>query len=91
MIFQILIVGHETLAEQEIREAFVVDCLVDALSAHFGLVNQERNLLSRIDPATADTMAATGAAAPLIAHVIYGLKTGGVENGLVNLINHMPA
>jgi sugar transferase (PEP-CTERM/EpsH1 system associated) len=28
---------------------------------------------------------------PLIAHVIYGLKTGGVENGLVNLINHMPA
>src|SRR5947199_9523190 len=29
--------------------------------------------------------------APLIAHVIYGLKTGGVENGLVNLINHMPA
>src|SRR6266478_6770190 len=28
---------------------------------------------------------------PLIAHVIYGLKIGGVENGLVNLINHMPA
>jgi sugar transferase (PEP-CTERM/EpsH1 system associated) len=28
---------------------------------------------------------------PLIGHVIYGLKTGGVENGLVNLINHMPA
>lgn len=30
-------------------------------------------------------------ARPLIAHVIYGLKTGGLENGLVNLINHMPA
>jgi len=28
--------------------------------------------------------------APLIAHVIYGLRTGGLENGLVNLINHMP-
>src|SRR5439155_9019114 len=28
---------------------------------------------------------------PLIAHVIYGLKTGGLENGLVNLINHMSA
>src|SRR5712692_3777380 len=28
---------------------------------------------------------------PLIAHVIFGLKTGGLENGLVNLINHMPA
>jgi sugar transferase (PEP-CTERM/EpsH1 system associated) len=28
---------------------------------------------------------------PLIAHVVYALKTGGLENGLVNLINHMPA
>lgn len=27
---------------------------------------------------------------PLIAHVIYRLDTGGLENGLVNLINHMP-
>ena len=29
-------------------------------------------------------------ARPLIAHVIYGLKTGGLENGLVNLINGLP-
>lgn len=29
-------------------------------------------------------------ARPLIAHVIYNLSTGGMENGLVNLINHMP-
>lgn len=28
--------------------------------------------------------------APLIAHVIYRLDVGGLENGLVNLINHMP-
>lgn len=28
---------------------------------------------------------------PLIAHVIYRLDVGGMENGLVNLINHMPA
>ncbi|MCK5664083.1 MAG: TIGR03088 family PEP-CTERM/XrtA system glycosyltransferase [Thiotrichaceae bacterium] len=28
--------------------------------------------------------------APLIAHVIYRLDTGGLENGLVNLINNMP-
>jgi len=28
---------------------------------------------------------------PLIAHVIYRLAIGGLENGLVNLINHMPA
>jgi sugar transferase (PEP-CTERM/EpsH1 system associated) len=28
--------------------------------------------------------------APLIAHVIYRLHIGGLENGLVNLINHMP-
>ena len=26
-----------------------------------------------------------------IAHVIYALKTGGLENGLINLINRMPA
>lgn len=28
---------------------------------------------------------------PLIVHVIYRLDIGGLENGLVNLINHMPA
>lgn len=28
---------------------------------------------------------------PLIAHVIFRLTIGGLENGLVNLINHMPA
>ena len=28
---------------------------------------------------------------PLIAHIIYRLDTGGLENGVVNLINHMPA
>jgi len=29
--------------------------------------------------------------APLVVHVIYRLSTGGMENGLVNLINQMPA
>lgn len=43
----------------------------------------------RAEPELAGAMAVT-AHAPLIAHVIYGLKTGGVENGLVNLINRMP-
>jgi sugar transferase (PEP-CTERM/EpsH1 system associated) len=28
---------------------------------------------------------------PLVAHVIYRLDVGGLENGLVNLINHIPA
>ncbi|WP_297472738.1 TIGR03088 family PEP-CTERM/XrtA system glycosyltransferase [Ferrovum sp.] len=28
---------------------------------------------------------------PLIAHIIYRLDVGGLENGLVNLINHLPA
>lgn len=28
---------------------------------------------------------------PLIAHVVYRFDTGGLENGVVNLINHMPA
>lgn len=27
---------------------------------------------------------------PLVVHVIFALGTGGMENGLVNLINHMP-
>lgn len=31
------------------------------------------------------------AAVPLVAHIIYRLDIGGMENGLVNLINHMPA
>jgi sugar transferase (PEP-CTERM/EpsH1 system associated) len=30
-------------------------------------------------------------ASPLIAHVIYRFDVGGLENGLVNLLNHMPA
>lgn len=40
-----------------------------------------------------DSVAVTGktGGAPLIAHVIYRLDVGGLENGLVNLINHMPA
>lgn len=29
-------------------------------------------------------------ARPLVAHVVYRFDTGGLENGLVNLINHMP-
>ena len=27
---------------------------------------------------------------PLVAHVVYRFDTGGLENGVVNLINHMP-
>jgi len=34
--------------------------------------------------------AARATEAPLIVHVIYRLQVGGLENGLVNLINHMP-
>ena len=28
---------------------------------------------------------------PLVAHIIYALSTGGLENGLVNIINRSPA
>lgn len=40
-----------------------------------------------------DSAAVQGGAggAPLIAHIIYRLDTGGLENGVVNLINAMPA
>jgi len=27
---------------------------------------------------------------PLVLHVMYRFDTGGLENGIVNLINHMP-
>ena len=27
---------------------------------------------------------------PLVLHVVHRFDTGGLENGLVNLINHMP-
>ena len=30
------------------------------------------------------------AAPPLVMHVVYRFDTGGLENGVVNLINHMP-
>lgn len=35
-------------------------------------------------------MAAVGLEPPLVVHVIYRLSIGGLENGLVNLINRMP-
>ena len=41
-----------------------------------------------LDFDTGDTEAAS--AAPLIVHVIHQLDVGGLENGLVNLINHLP-
>lgn len=42
------------------------------------------------DPAPAQIGASSGAA-PLVAHVIHQLRVGGLENGLVNIINTMPA
>ncbi|MBL8305723.1 MAG: sugar transferase, partial [Rubrivivax sp.] len=28
---------------------------------------------------------------PLVLHIVHRFDTGGLENGLANLINHMPA
>ncbi len=36
-------------------------------------------------------MQASSSAPPLVMHVVYRFDTGGLENGVVNLINHMPA
>ena len=36
-------------------------------------------------------MRPTGGGRPLVLHVVYRFDTGGLENGVVNLINHMPA
>lgn len=44
-----------------------------------------------MQPITADALAHEQALhAPLVAHVIFSLGVGGLENGLVNLINHIP-
>lgn len=50
----------------------------------------------RVDLAGRDAdQAKTGlnlrAAPPLVVHLVYRFDTGGLENGVVNLINHMPA
>lgn len=42
-----------------------------------------------LSPPRADTRSAEPA--PLVAHIIHQFSIGGLENGLVNLINHMPA
>ena len=43
-------------------------------------------------PAEPDELGAGGRAdpRPLVAHVVYRFSVGGLENGVVNLINHMP-
>ncbi len=35
-------------------------------------------------------MSGSGDTRPLVAHVMYRFDVGGLENGVVNLINHMP-
>ncbi len=39
---------------------------------------------------TATTAVPLNTCRPLVAHVVYRFDTGGLENGIVNLINHMP-
>ena len=36
-------------------------------------------------------MPASSSAAPLVAHVVFRFDYGGLENGIVNLVNRMPA
>ena len=40
---------------------------------------------------SAEPDAAVHAPVPLVVHLVYRFDTGGLENGVVNLINHMPA
>jgi sugar transferase (PEP-CTERM/EpsH1 system associated) len=44
----------------------------------------------RIESMPADKARSDASVAPLIAHVVYRFDIGGLENGLVNLINHIP-
>jgi sugar transferase (PEP-CTERM/EpsH1 system associated) len=45
--------------------------------------------MSRHDPIAGFPVARSTGSPPLVAHVIHALRVGGLENGLVNLINHM--
>ena len=49
------------------------------------------NAVSETRQANAQASALNSRDAPLVAHIIYRLDVGGMENGLINLINHMPA
>ncbi|MBI3756926.1 MAG: TIGR03088 family PEP-CTERM/XrtA system glycosyltransferase [Deltaproteobacteria bacterium] len=42
-------------------------------------------------PAFLTTVSRSDAETPLVVHLVYRFAIGGLENGLVNLINHMPA
>ena len=42
------------------------------------------------DARSGKAAAAPAAEPPLVCHVVYRFDTGGLENGVVNLINHMP-
>src|SRR5262245_23430974 len=42
-------------------------------------------------PGGPEEVGSAAAKPPLVAHVIYRLDVGGLENGLVNLLNRMPA
>ena len=44
-----------------------------------------------MSPSGRPTAARSDAARPLVAHLVFRFDTGGLENGVVNLINHMPA
>ncbi len=47
--------------------------------------------MSSVSPALERTDLAREDSRPLVLHVVYRFDTGGLENGVVNLINHMPA
>jgi hypothetical protein len=51
----------------------------------------ERTVVTpNLNPTSAG-MAPGASEVPLVVHVVYRFDTGGLENGVVNLINHMPA
>ena len=46
-------------------------------------------MMSRFNPSTASNRRGVRAV-PLIAHVVHRFDTGGMENGIANLLNHLP-
>jgi len=47
--------------------------------------------MSSVSPVLEPSVLARANSRPLVLHVVYRFDTGGLENGVVNLINHMPA
>lgn len=72
------------------RSVSLVDTRMKTSLQHKGTYNPSTKVAGRYDTADVRVESVPSQAPPLIVHIINRLAIGGLENGLVNLINHMP-